>query len=55
MQFPKKERFLLCAEIKTAVDVTMHNIIRMKLKYYKKTTLQDIEHSLLTYCRASAM
>lgn len=43
MQFPKKERFLLCAEIKTAVDVTMHNIIRMKLKYYKKTTLQDID------------
>jgi len=45
-QFPKKERFLLCAQIQTAVDDTMHDIIRFKLKYYKKTTLQDIDIEL---------
>ena len=43
MQFPKKERFLLCVEIKNAVDETMHNIIRLRLKFFKKTTLQDID------------
>ena len=42
-QFPKKERYLLCAEIQNAVAETMHHIIRMKKKYYKKTTLQDID------------
>ena len=45
-QFPKKERFLLCAQIQTAVDDTMHDIIRFKFKYYKKTTLQDIDIEL---------
>ena len=42
-QFPKRERYLLCAQIQRAVDDTMHLIIRFKLKYYKKTTLQDID------------
>ena len=46
MQFPKNERFLLCADIKNAVDLTMHLIIRMKKKYTKKTTLQDIDIEL---------
>ncbi|MGL6014989.1 MAG: diversity-generating retroelement protein Avd [Selenomonadaceae bacterium] len=43
VQFPKRERFLLCAEINSAVDEAMHLIIRMKLRYFKKTTLQDID------------
>jgi hypothetical protein len=42
-QFPKKERYLLCAQIQRAVEEVMHLIIRFKLKYYKKTTLQDID------------
>lgn len=42
-QFPKKERYLLCAQIQQAVEAAMHEIIRFKLKYYKKTSLQDID------------
>ena len=42
-QFPKKERFLLCARIQNSVDDAMHEVIRFKLKYYKKTSLQDID------------
>lgn len=45
-QFPKAERFLLCAEIKNCVDEVVHHVIRMKKKYYKKTTLQDIDIEL---------
>ena len=41
-QFPKKERFLLCGQIQTATDEAMQLIIRFRLKYYKKTTLEDI-------------
>lgn len=42
-QFPKKERFLLCAQIREAVSAAMHEIIRFRMKYYKKTSLQDID------------
>ncbi|MCI7539690.1 MAG: diversity-generating retroelement protein Avd [Veillonellaceae bacterium] len=42
-QFPKKERFLLCGQIQTATDEAMQLIIRFRLKYYKKTTLEDID------------
>jgi len=42
-QFPKNERFQLCADIKQAVDTAMHLIIRMQKRYAKKTTLQDID------------
>ena len=42
-QFPKKERFLLCAQIRESVEAAMHEIIRFRMKYYKKTSLQDID------------
>ena len=42
-QFPKKERFLLCGQIQTATDEAMQLIIRFRLKYYEKTTLEDID------------
>lgn len=42
-QFPRKERYLLCAQIQQAVADAMHHIIRMKKHYYKKTTLQDVD------------
>lgn len=43
LQFPKKERFLLCGQIQQAVDNAMHEIIRFRMKYYKKNSLQDID------------
>ncbi len=43
MQFPKREKFLLCAEIKESLAEAMHLVIRMKKRYFKKTTLQDID------------
>lgn len=42
-QFPKAERFLLCAQIKEAVAEAMHEIIRFRMKYYKKSSLQEID------------
>ncbi|MBO6304699.1 MAG: diversity-generating retroelement protein Avd [Selenomonadaceae bacterium] len=42
-QFPKKERFLLCAQIRETVEAAMHEIIRFRMKYYKKTSLQDLD------------
>ncbi|MCI7330225.1 MAG: diversity-generating retroelement protein Avd [Selenomonadaceae bacterium] len=45
-QFPKNERFLLCADIKNSVAECMHLTIRMKKKYTKKTTLQEIDIEL---------
>jgi len=42
-QFPKKERFLLCAQIRETVETAMHEIIRFRMKYYKKTSLQEID------------
>lgn len=42
-QFPKRERFILCAEIEKEINNLIHNTIRMEKKMYKKTTLQDID------------
>lgn len=52
MQFPKREKFLLCAEIKDSLAEAMHLVIRMKKRYYKKTTLQDIDVEIDYICEA---
>lgn len=46
LQFPRKERYLLCAQIETAVENTMLEIIRFEHKTYKKDTLQKIDIGL---------
>lgn len=48
-QFPKKERFLLCGQIQTATDEAMQLIIRFRLKYYKKTTLEDVKPRVMSF------
>jgi hypothetical protein len=42
-QFPKYEKFVLCAQIRSVVDRVIRLIIRAGKKYYKKSTLQDID------------
>lgn len=42
-KFPKCEKHVLCAEIKSSMLVILKLTIRMKKKYYKKNTLQDID------------
>ena len=43
LQYPRKERYLLCAQIENAVEQTMLEIIRFEHKTYKKDTLQKID------------
>ena len=43
LQYPKYERFVLCAEIRKTLLEIMHLTIRAAKRYYKKTTLQDID------------
>jgi four helix bundle protein len=47
-QFPKSEKYALAADIKKC----MHNLIRLLItaskRYYKKTTLQDIDVEIMT-------
>lgn len=42
-QFPKYEKFLLSAEIRAQLLAIKRNAIRAGKKYYKKTTLQDLD------------
>ena len=42
-QFPKSEKFTLVADIKRNMDVLMERCIEAKKKYYKKTTLQEMD------------
>ena len=55
-QFPKSEKFALAGEIKTVMANLLRLIIRANKKYYKKTTLQDMDielQTLKTYIRLS--
>lgn len=45
-QFPRKERYLLCAQIERVIEDTMLEIIRFEHKTYKKETLQKIDIGL---------
>ena len=42
-QYPKSEKFSLCADIKRVMDQMLELIITAEKKYYKKTTLQDLD------------
>ncbi len=55
-QFPKSEKFAICADIKRCMDTIMERIIESNKKYYKKTTLQELDvevEKLKTYIRLS--
>lgn len=55
-QYPKSEKFSLCADIKKCMDTIMERIIEANKKYYKKTTLQELDvevEKLKTYIRLS--
>lgn len=43
MQFPKAERYKLAEHVENTISHAMHLCIAMKKKYYKKTTLQDLD------------
>mgnify|MGYP002543455819 FL=1 len=41
--YPKYERFVLAADIKRCMDQSMERTIEANKKYYKKTTLQELD------------
>ncbi|WP_100523402.1 diversity-generating retroelement protein Avd [Mycobacteroides abscessus] len=45
-QYPKSERFTLAADTKNSMYELLKLIIRANKKYYKKTTIQDIDIEL---------
>lgn len=42
-QFPKSEKFALVTDIKRIMDIMMERVIEAQKKYYKKTTLQELD------------
>lgn len=42
-QFPKAERYNIVADIKRSLDIMAHRAIEAEKKYYKKTTLQELD------------
>ena len=42
-QFPKSEKFALATDIKHSMDRLLERCIEAQKKYYKKTTLQDMD------------
>ena len=47
-QFPKYEKYVLAADIRRSMYTLLQLIIRANKKYYKKTTLQEIDIELET-------
>ena len=41
--YEKHQRFQLCADIRGSVKNVLHLIIRAGKRYYKKTTLEDLD------------
>ena len=55
-QYPKGEKFDLVVDIKRCMDVMLERIIEANKKYYKKTTLQELDvevEKLKAYVRLS--
>ena len=55
-QYPKGEKFALVADMKRCMDVMLERIIEANKKYYKKTTLQELDvevEKLKAYVRLS--
>lgn len=42
-QFPKSEKFALAADIKRCMHLILERTIEANKKYYKKTTLQELD------------
>jgi len=42
-QFPKSEKLSLAADVKRSIDRMMERAIEASKRYYKKTTLQDMD------------
>lgn len=45
-QFPKSEKFAMVADIKRCMDIILERAIEASKKYYKKTTLQELDVEL---------
>jgi len=45
-QFPKSERYTLVADIKRSMYIMLRLVISANKKYYKKTTIQDLDIEL---------
>lgn len=55
-QFPKSEKYALATDIKRCMDAMLERCIEAQKKYFKKTTLQDLDveiAKLKTYIRLS--
>lgn len=55
-QFPKSEKFALAVDIKRCMDLMLERVIEANKKYYKKTTLQELDvevEKLKAYIRLS--
>jgi four helix bundle protein len=46
-QFPKSEKFALVTDIKRSMDTLLARCIEAQKKYYKKTTLQDMDVEIM--------
>ena len=46
-QFPKGEKFALVVDIKRCMDTILERIIEANKKYYKKTTLQELDVEIM--------
>lgn len=42
-QYPKGEKFALVTDIKRSMDIMLERVIEAQKKYYKKTTLQELD------------
>lgn len=42
-QYPKGEKFALVTDIKRSMDTMLERVIEAQKKYYKKTTLQELD------------
>lgn len=43
LQFPRKERYLLCAQVQASLNIIQRLTIVGWKRYHKKTTLQDLD------------
>lgn len=41
--FPKTERYVLAGDIRKSMYTALELVVRLEKKYYKKTTLQDLD------------
>lgn len=47
VHFPKSEKFALVTDIKRSMDTLLERCIEAQKKYYKKTTLQDMDVEIM--------